>query len=98
MQWTTTLFTTLGFILKCSPPFHILAIKLKMKMSAKLLQVYWGGAPSLPTPYIGMVAMVEPSGREPRTMKVDMRDFSFSFLFYVIFMTILVTRVSLNKL
>jgi len=29
VQWTTPLFTTLGFILKFSPPFHILAIKLK---------------------------------------------------------------------
>lgn len=56
-----------------------------MKMSAKLLQVYWGGAPSLPTPYMGMV---EPGGRELGSMKVEGRDFSFSFfLFNFIFMT-----------
>lgn len=61
-----------------------------MKMSAKLLQVYWGGAPSLPTPYMGMVEPGgrEPGGRELGSMKVEGRDFSFSFfLFNFIFMT-----------
>ena len=38
---------------------------------------------------MGTVAMVEPGGREPRMMKVEGKD--FSFLFYVIFMTMLVT-------
>ena len=54
----------------------------------KLLQFYWGGTPSLPMSELGTVAMVEPEGREPRTMKVEGED--FSFLFYVIFMTMLV--------
>ena len=38
---------------------------------------------------MGTVAMVEPGGREPRMMKVEGKD--FSFIFYVIFMTMLVT-------
>lgn len=57
--------------------------------STELLQVYWGGALSLPMPDLGTVAMVEPVSREPRTMRVERKD--FSFLFYVIFMTMLVT-------
>ena len=57
----------------------------------KLLQVYWGGAPSLPTPDLGTVAMVEPGDNEPRMMKVEGKDFSFLFYVFFSFLFMLVT-------
>ena len=43
----------------------------------------------MPTLDLGTVAMVELVDREPRMMKVEGKD--FSFLFYVIFFSMLVT-------
>ena len=65
--------------------------KKKKMNSMKLLQVYWGGAPSLPTPDLGTVAMVEPGDNEPRTMKVEGKDFSFLFYVFFSFLFMLVT-------
>ena len=61
--------------------------------SMKLLQVYWGGAPSLPTPDLGTVAMVELGDNEPRMMKVEGKDFSFLFYVFFSFLFMLVTSM-----